>query len=273
MLSPATTNEFDPTVLAVPTYCGNSAGTTVTISNPNLGNPQTVMYEFCALFAPVGYDSAPAKAIVVDFSDNGLTIQADLGPQTTWTPFQLTFSDSAFAGLPLVKYSDNFPCQSQSACGVTATLNGSTLTISGSIPPFDGMYNAMFTLATVYPNPNTVAMSPPWGGLALPSPVISWTPLPGVEKYRVWLGSRQYYNDNNVYDSGELPATTTSIAPSWTLWQWVSLKISLIDIGTPLAILEACLTAQRSAHATRTNSHTRCSLSPSERNQSLTRWR
>src|SRR5215469_5744436 len=137
-LPPSTVNQFDPTVMPEPSYCDNTAGTTVTIANANAN------YDFCAIFAPAG--ASPAVAMVAAFTGTTLTIQVSLGTQPAWTPFQMTFTDPAFAGLTFVKYTDNFLCSPSAACGVATSLSGSTITITGGVPPSGGVFNAAFTL-------------------------------------------------------------------------------------------------------------------------------
>ena len=204
-LPPSAVNQFDPAVMTEPSYCDNTAGTTVTIGNAG--------YTFCAIFAPAGTGTgaAPAVAMVAAFTGTSLIIQVSLGPQAAWTPFQMTFTDSAFSGLRFVKYTDNFLCAPDGTCGVNASLSGSTITISGGVPPSGGVFNAGFSLT---PPDSTLSVIAPPITSTLPSrtfanTVVAWNPVPGAADYTVWIGSEQ--DDSTVFNSYDLPPSQTSI--------------------------------------------------------------
>jgi hypothetical protein len=255
-LPPSAVNQFDPSVRAEPGYCGNTAGTTVTMNNPAPGG---VEFQFCAVFASAGAGpgAAPANAIVVQFNGpnsqfpgSTLTIQVSLGSQPSWTPFQLTFSDSAFAGLQLVKYADNFLCAAAAACGVRASLNGNIMSVSGGVPAAGGVYNAAFTLTT--PGSTLSLIAPPWNAALLPYPTVAWNPVAGAQLYDVWAGGAggtAAYGPQSAYNSWPISATGSSLTlplvpmPSTggiTLWdevngnwnevstQWLSATVNLL---------------------------------------------
>ena len=146
--------------------------------------------------------------MVAAFSGTTLTIQVSLGTQPAWTPFQMTFTDTAFAGLTFVKYTDNFLCAPGATCGVTASLSGSTITISGGVPPGGGIYNAAFTLTV--PDSSLSFIAPPENAFTFANTVLAWNPVPGAQIYTVWIGEEQLQS-MNVYNSWQIPGGQTSI--------------------------------------------------------------
>lgn len=119
-------NYFDPGYGFVPaTGYLNTSSTTVTISNSAV--------EF-------GFDDGD-DLISADFTDNQLTISDLAESPLANNPFQMTFSDSAFAGQSLSAISDSFV--DYSLVGDLLTLNygggtpivGQTLTASFNITP------------------------------------------------------------------------------------------------------------------------------------------
>ncbi len=217
-LPPATANQFDPKVMTEPGYCGNTAGTTVTMNNP--AGAGGVEYQFCAVFTPAGtgQGAAPAKSIVAQFnganaqfSGSTLTIQVSLGSQPGWTPFQLTFLDPAFAGLQMAKYADNFLCSPSAVCGVSASLSGNTISVSGGVPPGGGIFNAAFTLTS--PG-STLSLLLPNNAALLPYPTVNWDAVAGAQSYTVWAGgagATAGYGAENVYYSWQTSPTVTSL--------------------------------------------------------------
>lgn len=204
VLPPSNINQFDPANLAAPSWCDNSAGTTVTIAN---SNPN---YDFCALFAPVGTGTpaTPAIAIVAAFTGTTLIIQVSLGSQSApWTPFQLSFADPAFAGLTFVKYTDNFLCGPGGACGVTASLTGTTITINGGVSASGGVYNAAFTLTV--PSSTLSLIAPPADAYTFANTVLAWNPVPNAQAYTVWVGEGSI-GSGNIYNSWQIPPGQTS---------------------------------------------------------------
>lgn len=237
-LPPSTVNEFSPAEMAEPAYCGNTAATTVTMNNP--AGPGGVEYQFCAILTPAGtgQGAAPAKSIVAQFSGSTsqfsgstLTIQVSLGTQPSWTPFQLTFSDPAFAGLQIAKYNDNFLCSPSAACGVTSSLSATTITISGGVPPVGGVFNASFTLTSPA---STLSLLLPGNASLLPYPTVNWDSVANAQLYTVWAGgsgATAAYGPENVYESWQTSASATSLTlplvpmPSsgaFTLWDEVN---------------------------------------------------
>jgi hypothetical protein len=200
-LPPSTVNQFDPSTMAEPSYCQNTSSATVTIpvQNPN-------QYQFCAIYTPAGSGTgaAPATAIVAQFEGYSLIIQVSLGKQSSWTPFQLPFTDSAFAGVQLAKSIDDFICGPDGTCGVNASLSGTTVTITAQVPPGGGVFNAVFTLTPPTFTKPLVAPSNFTGGFS--AHTIVWNPVAGAEFYTLTV------NVGNVvtFNSWQLPANVTS---------------------------------------------------------------
>jgi hypothetical protein len=204
-LPPSTANEFDPAVLPQPSYCGKA--TTVFIGNPNPFN-----YDFCAIFTPAGAGTGapPAIGMVAAFTGKTLTIQVSLGTQSAWTPFQMTFTDSAFAGMAFVMYTNNFLYAPDGTPGISAWLSGTTITITGGVPPVGGVYNAAFSIVP----PTSAFIAPPdTFDFLFASPVIAWAPVAGAQAYAVWVGSPAPTFPGGPFD----PAARRNIFNSWTL--------------------------------------------------------
>jgi len=216
----STANQFDPSTLSEPSYCGNTSSTTIAIQNEGLGGGGSgispVQYTFCAIYKPAGTGTGapPATAVVAQFTSSGplaggLIIQVSLGSQPSWTPFQLTFSDSDFAGLQLFKYSDNFLYAPDGTRGISASLTGSTITIKGGVPPAGGVFDAAFALIDPSGGP---FIAPPSIGVPVSTPpAIAWSPQPGAQAYTVWVGADQISGSNNLFYSWALPPSQTSM--------------------------------------------------------------
>lgn len=129
-------NYFDPGYGFVPPGYLNTSGTTVTISGNSV--------EF-------GYNDG-GSLISANFSDNQLTV-ADLiemaGPNNG---FQMTFTDTAFAGEYLIRGSDTFPVSDYSLAGDEITLH-----YAGGNPALGQTVGASFTLAAI-PEPSTLGL-------------------------------------------------------------------------------------------------------------------
>ena len=229
----STANQFDPTTLSEPSYCGNAASPTVTIQQSS--DPTAGPYTFCAVFMPavVALGGAPATAIVAQFTGSSLTIQVQLGSQPSWTTFQLTFSDAGFAGLQLLKYTDNFVYAPDGTAGISASLSGTTITVTGGVPPAGGVFNATFLIT---PNPSSIL--PPAGSSVFAHPLVEWNPIAGAQTYTVWLGSDPA--GRNTFDSWQIPPSQNSLTlplvllnpETVTLWsevngEWTSSTSSL----------------------------------------------
>lgn len=140
------TNYFDPSNGFVPStgYLNSSTATnsaTVTIANPAV--------EF-------GFDDG-ANLDTANFTDNTLTITDTLAGFGA-APFQMKFTDTAFAGLTLSKVSDNFD-----GSGITASLVGNVLTLNyagtavANSPTFSASFSLTSGQTTVStPEPGTV---------------------------------------------------------------------------------------------------------------------
>lgn len=133
-----TTNYFDPAYGYVPDGYLNTAGTTVTIAEPQV--------EF-------GFDDT-ANRDTVDFTDTGLfavDFVLSFGTDLSWV---MTFTDAAFVGGELSELSDDFPYG-----GVTATLVGDTITLSwagGFVQP-GSSYEATYDFQSpAVPEPSTL---------------------------------------------------------------------------------------------------------------------
>jgi hypothetical protein len=127
-------NCFDPTAGctgAPPAGDLNTAGTTVTIS---------------ATATEFGYTDL-FNADAADFTGNTLTVTDDvLVAASSWV---MTFSDTAFTGLNLVKTADTF-----TSGGVTGVLSGHTITLNwAGTGTADGLLSTSFTLNPTAPTP------------------------------------------------------------------------------------------------------------------------
>ena len=118
-------NFFDPANHLVPPGFANSSSATVNIS----AGQSEFGYQDSANFIVADFGST--TFLLSDFSTAGSASQS------------LTFTDSAFSGLSLVKTNDTYPG------GVTASLSGNTLTLTTSLFTDPGDYNAQFTLQAV----------------------------------------------------------------------------------------------------------------------------
>jgi hypothetical protein len=128
-------NYFDPANGFVPAGFLNTAGTTVTIAEPQI--------EF-------GYRDG-ANQDTANFTDSQLVISDQAFGNFFDNPVHMTFTDSSFAGLTLV--SSNFPG------GISFSLSGNTITFDwGGGPVSAGTYTAVFNVATPVPEPSTFAL-------------------------------------------------------------------------------------------------------------------
>lgn len=130
-------NFFDPANGFVPAGYSNQSGTTVTIAEPAV--------EF-------GFDDT-ANRDTANFSDFQLTIRDTLESGTGSSPWVMTFTDTAFAGLTLVETSDTY-----TNGGVTGTLSGNEITVSwnGASGTSGGTtFEATFSIV---PEPSTWAL-------------------------------------------------------------------------------------------------------------------
>ncbi|HEX4795821.1 MAG TPA: hypothetical protein VH370_18680 [Humisphaera sp.] len=126
-------NFFDPANHLVPPGFENSSSATVNIS---VGQSE-FGYQDSANFIVADFGST--TFLLSDFSTNGSAAQS------------LTFTDSAFSGLSLVKTNDTYPG------GVTASLSGNTITLSTALFTSPGNFNAQFTLQAV-PEPASLCI-------------------------------------------------------------------------------------------------------------------
>jgi hypothetical protein len=134
------TNYFDPANGFVPTgYLNKTGGPTVTISATG------VEYGF--------HDGANTDS--ADFTGSTLSIK-DISNGGS-SAFVMTFTDAAFSGLKLTKVSDTFDG------GLTASLVGTTLTLTSKCTDECGTYNALFTLSSLtiaaVPEPSQLALA------------------------------------------------------------------------------------------------------------------
>lgn len=207
ILPSSTANQFDPNTLAEPSYCGNTSSTTVTIQPPS--DPSAGPYTFCAVFKPavVALGGAAANAIVAQFTGSLLTIQVQFGSQPSWTTFQLTFADAGFAGLQLQKYTDNFLYAPDGTQGLSASLSGTTITITGGVPAAGGVFNASYQIIS----PNTSSISQPTGALAqsFAYPNFAWNAVAGAQAYTLWLGTDTA--GENTFNSWQIPPSQSSL--------------------------------------------------------------
>jgi hypothetical protein len=143
------TNYFDPANGFVLAGSLNTAGTTVTVQNP------AVEFGFADL----------ANTDTANFTGTTLTV-TDVVAGTTGSPiapFTMTFTDAAFAGLPLSVISDTF------STALTASLVGTTLTItapSEAIVPGSTYSLSLNISSTPVPEPSSLAL--------LGAPVAAW---------------------------------------------------------------------------------------------------
>ena len=135
------TNSFNPSAGGVPAGYLNTAGPTVTVAEPAI--------EF-------GYADA-ANWDTANFTDNQLLIQDQaLSGFVGNSPFTMTFTDAAFAGLMPVLVTNTF------SPAPTASITGTTLTVS--YPASNATVNVPNTLAlTLYnfapvPEPTSMAV-------------------------------------------------------------------------------------------------------------------
>jgi hypothetical protein len=135
-----TKNYFDPTNGFVPTgYLNKTGGTTVTVSATSV--------EF-------GFKDG-SNTDTADFTGNTLSIK-DISTGGS-SSFVMTFTDAAFSGLKLAKVSDTFDD------GLTASLVGTTLTLTSRRTEECGTYTARFTLSSLstaaVPEPSQLALA------------------------------------------------------------------------------------------------------------------
>ncbi|QEH37728.1 hypothetical protein OJF2_63190 [Aquisphaera giovannonii] len=119
----------------------------------NLFNPSTATVS--AGTAEFAYFVAGGALIVIDFDDTSLTVNyTNQSTTDTLAGSTLTFTDSAFAGLPFAFVSSSIPGN------VTATLAGDTLTLSvTSIAPL-GAGVATYSFGnTAVPEPPSAVLS------------------------------------------------------------------------------------------------------------------
>ena len=139
MFSGTTTNYYDSANGFVPAsgYLNSGGMTTVTIATPAV--------EF-------GFEDAH-NTDTANFSASQFTIEDSLDPTAggTDTPFVMTFTDTAFAGMSLAKATDFFPNG-----GLTYSLSGSQITISWAGGPINANddYTSTFVIRAV-PEPST----------------------------------------------------------------------------------------------------------------------
>ena len=141
----APANFFDPANGYVPSgYLNKTDGTTVTIADPAV--------EF-------GFQDGN-NLDTADFTDTTLTLTDVSKSSSVSNTYQ--FTNAAFAGLTLLKTSDTF------TGGVTANLDGTTLTIVAPEFGLPGTYAATFSFrsATV-PEPSTITLAATAGLMGL----------------------------------------------------------------------------------------------------------
>jgi hypothetical protein len=132
-------NYFDPARGFVPPgYLNYTEGTTVTIAQPQI--------EF-------GYMDS-SNLDTANFTGNQLIVTDTVSNAANfWT---MTFTDTAFTGLPLTKVSDTF-----THGGVTGTLVGDTITVFwGGTGTADGLLAATFDVGvSSIPEPSAIVMA------------------------------------------------------------------------------------------------------------------
>jgi hypothetical protein len=138
LLGNAGFNYFDPSNGTVPAGFLNSAGTTVTISNPQ---------RECGF----GF-TGPNTELAADFSASGFTLSY-LSDASANLDFNLIFTSLAFNGMTLTKISDNFPDP------FSFSLSGNTVQVVSNLAllPASTTYTAQFSLTTV-PEPSSVVL-------------------------------------------------------------------------------------------------------------------
>jgi MYXO-CTERM domain-containing protein len=136
------TNYFDPANGYVPAGFLNSSpgGPTVVIADPAV--------EF-------GFADG-ANSITADFTGTALTVTDVRTTIGGLAPFAMTFTNAAFAGLPLIESSDTFP-----GAGVTASLSGTALklTFGGTSGPGTSRAVYSFEQPAAVPEPSSWALA------------------------------------------------------------------------------------------------------------------